>query len=142
MKRLLLVGGGQAHAFVLRALAANPRHDVEVVLVTPSDRLVYSGMLPGWIAGHYTLPELTIPLAPLAEAARAVLVQRRIVGLDLEHKVVRTDRNELIEFDLLLDRDRARRSTSTRSRARATSRCRSVRSTTSSRAGRASMRTR
>jgi len=101
MKRLLLVGGGQAHAFVLRALAASPRRDVEVVLVTPSDRLVYSGMLPGWIAGHYTLPELAVPLAPLAEAARAVLVQRRIVGLDLERKVVRTDRDELIEFDLL-----------------------------------------
>lgn len=101
MKRLLLVGGGQAHAFVLRALAAHPPRDVEVVLVTPSDRLVYTGMLPGWIAGHYTLPELTIPLAPLAEAARAVLLQRRIVGLDLEHRTVRTDRSELIEFDLL-----------------------------------------
>ena len=42
-----------------------------------------------------------MPLAPLAEAARVVLVQRRIVGLDLERKVVRTDRDELIEFDLL-----------------------------------------
>jgi pyridine nucleotide-disulfide oxidoreductase family protein len=101
MKRLLLVGGGQAHAFVLRALAANPRRDVEVVLVTPSERLLYSGMLPGWVAGHYTLPELTIPLVPLAEAAGAVLVPRRVVGLDLERKTVRTDRGELIEFDLL-----------------------------------------
>ena len=86
MKRLLLVGGGQAHAFVLRALAAAPRRDVEVVLVTPSDRLVYTGMLPGWVAGHYTLPELTIPLAPLAAAAGAVLMPRRVTGLDLERK--------------------------------------------------------
>jgi len=101
MKRLLLVGGGQAHAFVLRALALKPRNDVEVVLVTPSDRLVYSGMLPGWIAGHYALPELTIPLAPLVAAAGAVHVQRRVVGLDPEHRTVRTDRDELIEFDLL-----------------------------------------
>ena len=101
MKRLLLVGGGQAHAFVLRALAAQRRRDVEVVLVTPSDRLVYSGMLPGWIAGHYALPELTIPLPPLAEAAGAIFMQRRVVGLDPEHRTVRTDRNELIEFDIL-----------------------------------------
>jgi pyridine nucleotide-disulfide oxidoreductase family protein len=101
MKRLLLVGGGQAHAFVLRALALAPRRDVEVVLVTPSDRLVYSGMLPGWIAGHYTLPELTIPLQPLVDAAGAVLMLRRVVGLDLQRKMVRTDRNELIEFDLI-----------------------------------------
>src|SRR5512137_2951567 len=101
MKRLLLIGGGQAHAFVLRALAAAPRRDVETVLVTPSDRLVYSGMLPGWIAGHYTLPELTIPLPPLVEAAGAVLMPRRVVGLDLQRKAVRTERNELIEFDLI-----------------------------------------
>ena len=101
MKRLLLVGGGQAHAFVLRALAVAPRRDVEVILVTPSDRLVYTGMLPGWVAGHYTLPELTIPLTPLAAAAGAVLMPRRVTGLDLERKVVVTDRGEAIEFDLL-----------------------------------------
>lgn len=101
MKRLLLVGGGQAHAFVLRALAAAPRRDTEVVLVTPSERLVYTGMLPGWVAGHYTLPELTIPLPPLAQAAGAVLVPRRVTGLDLEAKTALTDRGEAIEFDLL-----------------------------------------
>ena len=100
MRRLLLVGGGQAHAFVLRALAASPRRDVEVVLVTPSDRLIYTGMLPGWVAGHYTLPELTIPLAPLARAAGAILMPRRVTGLDLEGKVVFTDR-EAIEFDVI-----------------------------------------
>ncbi len=100
MRRLLLVGGGQAHAFVLRALAAAPRRDVEVVLVTPSDRLIYTGMLPGWVAGHYTLPELTIPLAPLVSAAGAILMPRRVTGMDLEGKVIFTDR-EAIEFDLL-----------------------------------------
>ena len=98
---MLLVGGGQAHAFVLRALAAAPRRDVEVVLVTPSDRLVYTGMLPGWVAGHYTLADLTIPLTPLAAAAGAVLMRRRVTALDLDRKVVVTDRGEAIEFDLL-----------------------------------------
>lgn len=101
MRRLLLVGGGQAHGFVLRALAASPRRDVETVLVTPSEHLIYTGMLPGWVAGHYTLPELTIPLRPLAAAAGAVLLGRRIVGLDLTRKAVLTDRSEWIEFDLL-----------------------------------------
>lgn len=101
MKRLLLIGGGQAHAFVLRALAANPRRDVEVVLVTPSEHLIYSGMLPGWVAGHYTLPELTIPLAPLVQAAGVAMLQRRVVGLDLLQKSVLTDRDEWVEFDLL-----------------------------------------
>jgi selenide,water dikinase len=101
LKRLLLVGGGQAHGFVLRALAAAPRRDVEVVLTTPSEHLIYTGMLPGWVAGHYTLPEMTIPLAPLVQAAGAVLLRRRVVGLDLQRKAVLTDRAEWVEFDLL-----------------------------------------
>lgn len=101
MKRLLLVGGGQSHVFVLRALAAAPRRDIEVVLITPTDRLLYSGMLPGWIAGHYALPDLTIPLGPLAQAAGAILLPRRVVGLDLQAKTVLTQRGESIEFDLL-----------------------------------------
>lgn len=101
MKRLILVGGGQAHAFVLRALAQAPRRDVETVLVTPSEHLIYTGMLPGWVAGHYALEDLAIPLQPLVQAAGAVQLQRRVLGLDLARKAVLTDRAEWVEFDLL-----------------------------------------
>ena len=101
MRRLVLIGGGQAPTPVLRALSATSRRDVEIVLVTPSEQLLYSGMLPGWIAGHYTLPELTIDLKPLAQAAGAVLLPRRVVGLDLDRKAVLTDGGDTLEFDLL-----------------------------------------
>lgn len=47
MKRLVLAGGGHAHLHVLKSLAQGKRFDVEVVLVTPHARQVYSGMLPG-----------------------------------------------------------------------------------------------
>ena len=57
MKRLLLAGGGHAHVGVLQALAARPLQDTEVTLVTPAARQIYSGMLPGWIAGHYALEQ-------------------------------------------------------------------------------------
>lgn len=100
MKRLLLVGGGQAHVFVLKALAQRRPPDIEVVLVTPSEHLIYSGMLPGWIAGHYQLPELTLPLAPLAAAAGVHLVNTRVIGVDLAAKFVQTPLGTL-DFDLL-----------------------------------------
>ncbi len=100
MKRLVLAGGGQAHVFVLRELARRRPKDVEVVLVTPNDQLIYSGMLPGWIAGHYQLPELTIPLAPLVEAAGVHFVTARVVGLDLAARTAHTTAGA-IEFDLL-----------------------------------------
>ncbi len=101
MKRLLLAGGGQAHVFVLAALARETPTDVEVILVTPSEQLIYTGMLPGWIAGHYQLHELTIPLAPLLQAAGVRLIPGRIVSLDLENRVAHTDQGEAIGFDLL-----------------------------------------
>jgi selenide,water dikinase len=101
MKRLLLAGGGQAHVFVLRELARRRPRDVEIVLATPYDQLIYSGMLPGWIAGHYQLPELTIPLTPLAAAAGVHLLKSRIVSLDLAARTAYTSGGATIEFDLL-----------------------------------------
>ena len=53
MKRLLLLGGGHAHVHVLRDLAARPVPDAAVTLVSPYSRQLYSGMVPGLIAGHY-----------------------------------------------------------------------------------------
>lgn len=74
MKRLVLLGGGHAHIEVLRDLAANPDPAREVTLVTPSQRLLYTGMVPGVIAGHYALDECTIDLALLAQRANAELL--------------------------------------------------------------------
>ena len=101
MKRLLLAGGGQAHALVLREIARRPISDVEIVVVAPSNQLRYSGMLPGWIAGHYQLEELTIDLVPLAQAAGAQLVTAHVKRLDLINKIAFTERGEAFDFDVL-----------------------------------------
>lgn len=101
MKRLLLAGGGQAHVFVLRALAKQHPGQLEVTLVTPSERLLYSGMLPGWLAGHYRLADLMIPLAPLAQAAGARLLTGCIVALDLARKTATLDTGATIPFDVV-----------------------------------------
>lgn len=74
MKRLLLLGGGHAHIEVLRDLASHPDPRREVTLVTPSQRLLYTGMVPGVIAGHYSLEDCTIDLARLAQRAGAELL--------------------------------------------------------------------
>lgn len=84
MKRLLLVGGGHAHLGVLKSFIERPLAGVEVTLVTPYPRQVYSGMVPGWIAGHYTFDQIGIALAPLAQRAGATLVAGHVTRLDLE----------------------------------------------------------
>lgn len=101
MKQLLLAGGGQTHALVLRELAHNRPTDLDVVLVTPTTSLPYSGMLPGWIAGHYTVDQLLIPLAPLARAAGARLVCASLQTLDLANKRAVSDAGEQLHFDIL-----------------------------------------
>lgn len=101
MKRLLLAGGGHSHVFVLDALARAPLSDVEVTLVSPFDRQVYSGMLPGWIAGHYAIDQCVIPLAPLAQRANARFVQAHVARLDLAARVAYTEASEPLPFDAI-----------------------------------------
>jgi pyridine nucleotide-disulfide oxidoreductase family protein len=101
MRRLLLIGAGHVHTGVLRHLAATEHADVEVVVADPFDRMIYTGMLPGWIAGHYTLPDITIQLEPLVRAAGGQLVRRRIVGLDLQRRQAITALRETIDFDVV-----------------------------------------
>jgi selenide,water dikinase len=75
MKRLVLLGGGHAHVEVLRQLAERPDTRIAATLVTPYPRLIYTGMAPGVIAGHYRLGESAIDLVKLAHHAGAALVQ-------------------------------------------------------------------
>jgi selenide,water dikinase len=99
--RLLLAGGGHAHLGVLVALAQKPVPGLEVTLVSPFPRQVYSGMLPGWIAGHYDLDACVVPLPPLAQRARAVFTQAHVARLDLDARLAYTEDAQPIGFDLL-----------------------------------------
>lgn len=101
MKRLLLLGGGHAHVNVLAELATRPIAGWEVQLVTPYRRQIYSGMLPGWIAGHYTLESCAIALDRLADAASVGLRQTAGVALDLARNALHCADGSDIAFDLL-----------------------------------------
>lgn len=101
MTRLLLVGAGHAHLSVLRAFGRTPPPDTQILLVTPYPRQVYSGMLPGWIAGHYTLDQCVIPLAPLLRGTPINVVAAHVVRLDLATRSAFTDRGHRIDFDVV-----------------------------------------
>lgn len=99
MKRLVLIGGGHAHVHVLAALAKAPFAATEVVLVAPFSRQIYSGMLPGWIAGYYAIEECALALDTLARRAGIGIVQTACTGLDLDARQVRCATGETIAFD-------------------------------------------
>ena len=101
MKQLVLVGGGHAHVHVLAALASAPFAATQVTLVSPYSRQIYSGMLPGWIAGYYALEDCALALDALARRAGVRFVQTACTGLDLEARQVRCASGEAIAFDYL-----------------------------------------
>lgn len=101
MTRLVLLGGGHAHVEVLRALGEKPIRGCEVVVVTPYPWLTYSGMVPGFVAGHYALEECTIDLAALAERAGATLMLTAVVSLDAAARQVTCLNGARVAYDVL-----------------------------------------
>jgi selenide,water dikinase len=99
--QVLLVGGGHAHLGVLGELARRQRSGIDVTLVSAHDSQVYSGMLPGHLAGHYSLAQCSIPLDPVAEAARADFIRARVVRLDLAQRIAITDTGKVLPFDVV-----------------------------------------
>ena len=71
VRDLVLIGGGHAHALVLKMWAMDPLPGTRVTVINPGPTAPYTGMLPGHIAGHYQRDELMIDLVRLCRFANA-----------------------------------------------------------------------
>jgi selenide,water dikinase len=58
-------------------------------------------MVPGFLAGTYTLDEISIEVAPLVAKAEGKLIEGSAVALDPERRIVRLRSGEEIEYDLV-----------------------------------------
>ena len=101
MRRILLVGAGHAHLAVLRSFAETPVYGARITLVSPLARQVYSGMLPGVIAGHYRLEEAQIDIASLCSRAYVDFVAGRVDALELAARRARLDDGAALEYDAI-----------------------------------------
>ena len=113
MKRVVLLGGGHAHVHVLQAMAHEPIAGCQVCLITPFARQMYSGMVPGLVAGHYSAEQCAIPLQPLADAARVLMIESQAVSMDAAARTVTLANGDVADYDLIsidtgsvMDRDR------------------------------------
>jgi len=101
IKDLVLVGGGHSHLSVLRYFAMNPVPGLRLTLITRDLHTPYSGMLPGYIAGHYQYDEAHIDLRPLAQFARARIYHAEVSDIDFENNNVICTGRPPIHFDLV-----------------------------------------
>ena len=97
---LVLIGGGHTHALVLRSWGMNPLPGVRVTMINPGPTAPYSGMLPGFVAGHYTRDELDIDLVKLARFAGARMINGSAFGMDTATKTITVAGRPPIAYDV------------------------------------------
>lgn len=97
---LVLVGGGHAHALVLRKWAMAPLPGARVTVINPGPTAPYSGMLPGFVAGHYLRSDLGIDLVRLARFAGVRVVLGKVREMDTGARLVHVDGRPPIAYDL------------------------------------------
>ncbi|MDD9801270.1 MAG: selenide, water dikinase SelD [Deltaproteobacteria bacterium] len=97
---LVLVGGGHAHLQVLRRWMMRPAPGVRLSLVLDRAEAVYSGMLPGFVAGDYGAREIEVDCVPLARRAGARVILAAATGLDIERRLLHLEGRPPLFFDI------------------------------------------
>lgn len=96
----MLVGGGHAHVQVLRRFEMQPPARAQVAVVLDVPVAVYSGMVPGFVAGQYEASELEIDVVPLARRAGARVVLSAMTGIDPEARRIHFADRPPLSYDL------------------------------------------
>lgn len=99
-KKVVLIGGGHTHALVLHGLRAEPLDGAAVTVINPGKTAPYSGMLPGFVAGHYTREELDIDILKLSSEIGATFLDGRAIGMDQKNRKVLLESGETLDFDI------------------------------------------
>ena len=101
LRDVVLIGGGHSHVGVLRMWAMKPLPGVRLTLICSDTDTPYSGMLPGYIAGHYDFEAVHIDVRRLAEFAGARYYHDTVVGIDRASRRVLCRERPPVAYDVL-----------------------------------------
>ena len=99
LRDIVLVGGGHSHVGVLRHFGMHPLPGVRLTLVCTDPHTPYSGMLPGYVAGHYSYDDVHIDLGRLAAFAGARFICGEVTGIDRANCLVALAGRPPVHFD-------------------------------------------
>lgn len=98
---VVLVGGGHAHVQVLKRWAMKPPRGARLTVVVDRAEAVYSGMVPGFVAGEYAERELVLDVVPLAARARARLVLAPATRIDADARTIELMGRPPLHYDVV-----------------------------------------
>jgi selenide,water dikinase len=98
---IVLVGGGHSHVGVLKRFAMAPEPGVRLTLICTDVHTPYSGMLPGYVSGHYSYDDAHIDLSRLAVFANARLYRDDVIGIDRDKAAVICRNRPPVPYDRL-----------------------------------------
>ena len=83
---LILAGGGHTHVMMLKEWIKNPKNKPNdiIILVNKNSTMLYSGMVPGLMAGLYEIDDLQINIRQLCDQAKISFVKGEIIGIDTQ----------------------------------------------------------
>ena len=100
-RQLLLLGCGALHLELLALLGGRPLPGVQTTLVVPQAQTMSASMLAGFVAGHYSLDDCRVALAPLLQDSGIRWQQAGVHHLDLQQRCVGLTDGQTLAFDWL-----------------------------------------